>query len=185
MGRTGRPAILDRPHKRRRLLQVMAQTGNNKAACNAIGMDESCLYKYRQKHPEFDAEFLRARDSFFERDDPELAARVRAAYLMLLQPHDETWTTFETVKHADGRTTETRKVHKAEKPPVQWAVTNLTPLMNGRPAGEGRSRMELTGADGTPLNVASIVITLPDNGRGDRETTEEPEDDEPETTGGQ
>jgi len=174
----GRQAILDRPEKRRRFLQLLEQTRNSKLACEAIGMDESCLYKYLKRNADFAEERYAAIDKFDSRDDPELAARCRNAYLMMMQPHEETWTTFETVTHPDGSKTETRKVHKAERPPTQWAVQNCTPLMSGRPAGEGRSRMELTGADGRQLTIAPVVITLPDNGRGDRGEPQEPEEGE-------
>ena len=159
----GRPFTLDRPEKRRRFLQVLAQTRRNKVACEAIGLDESCLYKYLKRHPEFAAERYAALDKFDARDDPELAARCREAYLLMMRPHEVTRTTFETITHPDGTKTEIRKVHKEERPPEQWAVQNCTPLMSGRPAGEGRSRMELTGADGSPLVpiVSRIVMEVP------------------------
>jgi hypothetical protein len=146
-------ARLSYPEIRRRFLQVLAQTGSDTAACKAIDLHADNMYRFAKKNPDFAEARIRAREEFHRRDDPEIVSLCRQALVFHLQPHDEEWTSITTEVLPDGTKIERRSVKRVKRPPSEWAVRMVIPMLAGRAAGTDISRVELeiSGPDGGPI----------------------------------
>lgn len=142
------------PEIRRRFLQVLSQTGRDGLACQAVGIDEATLYRHVKRDAEFAAARVRAREEFHHHDDPEIVMRCRAALILHLQPHEEEWTAIESETLPDGRVVERRSVKRVKRPPSEWAVRMVIPMLAGRAIGTDLTRLEISGPDGGPVKHA-------------------------------
>jgi hypothetical protein len=144
-------AKLGLPEVRRRFLQVLAQTGLDKVACEAAGIDESTLYRSIKRDPSLAEARRRAHEQFNGQADPEIVFLTRAVIVRYLQGYEEEWTSITTVIHPDGSKEERRSLKRAKRPAPEWVVRLCAPKLEGLAFGSDVSRLELSGPDGGPI----------------------------------
>jgi hypothetical protein len=158
MAQAGRKVKLEHPETRRRFLQVLAQTGQDKAACMAAGINQTTLYRYLKRDPAFADARHRAQEEFWRRDDPELVAHCREALIRLLQGPEEEWTTIETTVLPSGEKVEKRSVKRVKRGPSMTGVEKVLPMLSGQAAGTDLSRvnLEISGPGGSPIQHENL-----------------------------
>lgn len=133
-----------------RVFQVIAQAGTDAAAIKAIHVHHDTFYKWIREKPEFSAGVVRAREAFHSREDPALIDQCREALIRHLSWHEETWQSAETTTLPDGSEVVKKSVRKVMRPPSEWAVKLVTPMLSGGLAGVQRAEIsqDVTITDG-------------------------------------
>lgn len=143
-----------------RMLQIIEQTGQDKPAYKSVGLTAETFYKWMREKPELSGSVARAREAFYSRDDEEIINRCREALIRHLGIHEENWTSEETTTLPDGSTVVKKSDRSVMKPPSEWAVKLVTPMLSGLAPGVEHHKLEVMLRERLESEVDGILGTL-------------------------
>jgi len=136
----------------RRIEQIIARTGQESAAIEAVDISSTTFYRWKREKREFRERVERAKQEFYDTNDEEIIRTFRESLIEALKGPTQEWEEKEITELPNGDKVRKVKTKTVQKGPAQWAMKIAAPVVDG---AYGREEKDVT-SDGEKVQNVNI-----------------------------